>query len=490
MASALIMFNAGMKDSLSESLVRSITDARIADKTLLVDSPSQLSEVRVDCAIICHFERTMAVTQGKEALERNGTHPLAVELVDLNMFLRLSTIDVNSCTLAALRATFKKLKGSLTGKATASLVPTHGTNFSKRDLVQYMSKGFKAYRQIPMVEDQCYSKHGCAACMNACPYSAITLEGDHVRVLQSQCVECGLCTVACPEYYIQVPTFLEHVQQLMVSSLADSLKGSDATVLFTCRYGFRMLEGNVRDHKGRDFVPIEIPCVASFSHLALMKARQKGLKIKLVCPEKTCKAREGAVEYAQMTMGMFPDSKEITITDGLDIDSLDISFKRDPQIIDFRGGKRHVLSRYLGTDTDKPSLKHRKLSFFNAIVDQNKCNMCGSCANTCVPEALKVVNVEGKDALQFEHSKCIACMGCERVCKPNAIKIVRELDFKTLNKTVTLMVDRSKCSMCGKTMEVPAIDEPAAESEQIPYDTVSEMNDCCEDCRKSLLAGR
>ncbi len=488
MTSALVIFNKGKKDSMIESLVKIITDANITGQTLLVEDPSQLSNVKVDSAIICYFEQAVTVIQIKEALEQNGTHPLAIELIDLNMFLRLSTKDVYACTLAALRAIAKKLKGSMTEKATPSLVPTHGTNFSKRDLVKYMSKGFQTYRQIPMVEDPCLAKHGCASCMNACPYSAITLDGDHVNVSESKCVECGLCTIACPEYYIQVPTFLEQVQQIMVNSLAESLRGKDATVLFTCRYGFRMLEGNVRDHKGRDFVPIEIPCVASFSHLALMKARQKGLRIKLVCPEKSCKAREGAEQYAEITSGMFPDFKEIAITDGLDLDNLDTSSpKIGLQNIDLQGSKREVLSRFLGTDAEnRPALKHSKLSFFRAIVDQDKCNMCGACAKACIPEALKVVDVNGRDTLQFEHSKCIACMGCERVCEPNAIKIVRELDFRSISRTVTLMEDRSKCSMCGKTMDPLTIKHP----EQLPSDdSASEMIDCCEDCRKSLLAG-
>jgi len=489
MTIALFIFNAGKKDSMADSLVRAIADANITDRTLLVEDESQLSDLKVDSAIICHFDQRITVSPVKEALERNGTHPVAIELIDLNNFLRLSTNDVNNCAVAAIRAVAKKLKGSMAQKTTPSLVPTHGTTFDKRDFVKYMMKGFKTYRQIPVVEDSCLAKYGCASCVNACPYSAITLNGNNVQVSPSRCVECGLCTIACPEYYIQVPTFLEQVQQAMINSLADSIQGKDVTVLFTCRYGFRMLQENGKQHNGRDFIPIEIPCIASFSHLALMKARQKGLKIKLVCPEKSCKAREGAEQYAQITAGMFPDLTEIAITDGLDLDKLEIqSPKQFSQIIDFSGRKREVLSRFFEANADKmPKLKHARLPFFNAVVDQNKCNMCGACAKACVPEALKIANINGRDTLQFEHSKCIGCMGCERVCQPNAIKIARELDFGSINRTVKLMVDRSKCSMCGKTRDPSTI----IHSQQLPSnESDSEMMDYCEDCRKSLLAWR
>jgi|GEM_PF-2212934 len=488
MTSALIIFNTDDKDSMTKSIVNIIADANITDQTLLVGDASQLTDVKVDHAIICHFGEVATVYLIKEALEHNGTHPLAIELVDLNMLLRLSTKDVYACVLAALRAIAKKLKGSMTEKTTPSLVPTHGTHFSRRDLIKYMSKGLTTYRQIPMVEDPCLAKHGCAACMNACPYSAITFDDNRVKVSQSKCVECGLCAVACPEYYIQVPTFLEQVQQIMISSLADSLKDKDATVLFTCRYGFRMLKGDVRDHKGRDFVPIEIPCIASFSHLALIKARQKGLKIKLVCPEKTCKAREGAEEYAQITSGMFPDFKEIAITDGLDLDNLDTSPPEiGSQIVDLQGGKREVLARFFATNAgNMPTLKHGRLPFFTAVVNQNTCNMCGSCAKICAPEALKIININGRDTLQFEHSKCIGCMGCERVCKPNAIRITRELDFTLMDRTMKLMQDKNVCRMCGQIINTSNIDK----SQQLSSDKSTEMEDCCEDCRKSLLAWR
>jgi len=112
--------------------------------------------------------------------------------------------------------------------------------------------------------------------------------------------------------------------------------------------------------------------------------------------------------------------------------------------------------------------------------------MCGACAKTCVPEALKIVNTNGRDTLQFEHSKCIACMGCERVCEPNAIKIIRELDFRTVGRTVKLMIDRSKCSMCGQTIDPSTINK----SQQLSADESAEIEDYCEDCRKSLSAWR
>jgi hypothetical protein len=49
------------------------------------------------------------------------------------------------------------------------------------------------------------------------------------------------------------------------------------------------------------------------------------------------------------------------------------------------------------------------------------------------------------------------------------------------------MEDRSKCIICGKTMDSLAIEH----SQQLPSGgNASEMRDYCEDCRKSLLAGR
>ncbi|MDO5582340.1 MAG: 4Fe-4S binding protein [Planctomycetia bacterium] len=39
---------------------------------------------------------------------------------------------------------------------------------------------------------------GCAACVDACPCGAISIEDDKANVNADECVECGACVDACP----------------------------------------------------------------------------------------------------------------------------------------------------------------------------------------------------------------------------------------------------------------------------------------------------
>ncbi len=39
---------------------------------------------------------------------------------------------------------------------------------------------------------------GCGACVDACPVSALELNGDKIKVDEAACVDCGACTGACP----------------------------------------------------------------------------------------------------------------------------------------------------------------------------------------------------------------------------------------------------------------------------------------------------
>jgi len=39
---------------------------------------------------------------------------------------------------------------------------------------------------------------GCGACVDACPVSAIKVDGDKAKVSEGDCIECGACAGTCP----------------------------------------------------------------------------------------------------------------------------------------------------------------------------------------------------------------------------------------------------------------------------------------------------
>ncbi|MHA2061775.1 MAG: 4Fe-4S binding protein, partial [Candidatus Sifarchaeia archaeon] len=65
-------------------------------------------------------------------------------------------------------------------------------------------------------EDLCV---GCAKCTNVCPYKAITLEGDIVKVIDVKCKGCGSCSATCPIGAIQVRHYRDEQYLEMLEGL-------------------------------------------------------------------------------------------------------------------------------------------------------------------------------------------------------------------------------------------------------------------------------
>lgn len=62
-------------------------------------------------------------------------------------------------------------------------------------------------------------------------------------------------------------------------------------------------------------------------------------------------------------------------------------------------------------------------------IDQELCLQCGSCADQCPAEAIKV-GKKGKweDKYRITLKNCLGCGSCESVCPAGAIKNVEKID--------------------------------------------------------------
>lgn len=68
----------------------------------------------------------------------------------------------------------------------------------------------------------------------------------------------------------------------------------------------------------------------------------------------------------------------------------------------------------------------RKFIFNRPVVIEDKCTLCGKCADIC-PTQKKAVKIAGNNnskRVKFKYSKCIRCFCCQETCPYSAIKIV------------------------------------------------------------------
>ncbi len=88
------------------------------------------------------------------------------------------------------------------------------------------------------------------------------------------------------------------------------------------------------------------------------------------------------------------------------------------------------------------------------IIDREKCNLCGICAEFC--EAFKMVEKDPSpedpmpyEDILFDEEKCDYCKLCEEICPEEAIKVEgKRIEFK-LDKIAEIRIDQEKCSHCA-----------------------------------------
>lgn len=54
-------------------------------------------------------------------------------------------------------------------------------------------------------------------------------------------------------------------------------------------------------------------------------------------------------------------------------------------------------------------------------VDEEKCNGCGTCVDTCPVE---VYEIQNEKSVPVKPEECLACRACEAACPNNAIEII------------------------------------------------------------------
>ena len=84
-----------------------------------------------------------------------------------------------------------------------------------------------------------------------------------------------------------------------------------------------------------------------------------------------------------------------------------------------------------------------------AVVDGDRCTLCGACVQECPANAFSLERREGGEELYFLPGRCIACRYCEEICPENALEIKRGVPAdpgkwrKVASETVV------RCLACG-----------------------------------------
>ncbi|WP_041358249.1 4Fe-4S binding protein [Nitrobacter hamburgensis] len=355
---------------------------------------------------------------------------------------------------------------------------------------------------------------GCHRCLDLCPTSAITPDGDHVAINAEICAGCGQCAAACPtgaaSYALPPADVLVHKLRAMLMAYQKG-GGADAIVLLhDGEHGTPLIEALARHGEGlpANVLPLGVNEVTQVGLEAIVAAfayGAAGLRLLL-----RAKPRHATVGLGKTT------ALAETILAGLGLHGLRVSTIEtdDPDALGAAlygitpaAAVQHPASfRTVGRTRDVLRFALRELHrvapapvdvialpdgapFGTLEVDVEGCTLCLSCVSACPTGAL--YDDPERPVLRFTEDACVQCGLCQATCPEKVIKLVPQIDFRAATAPARTLKEEEPalCVRCHKPFGVKStIDRVAAklEGRHWMYPNANKRVDAirmCADCR-------
>ncbi|MBV8338016.1 MAG: 4Fe-4S binding protein, partial [Alphaproteobacteria bacterium] len=386
-----------------------------------------------------------------------------------------------------------------------------------RDLVGSFDKP----RYVTFEADLCAHSRsrivGCHRCLDLCPTSAISPDGDHVAIDEGICAGCGQCAAVCPTgaaTYALPPSdaLLRKLRTLL--TVYREAGGTSPILLFhdeehggalidaLARYGDG-LPPNVLPFTVNEATQIGLDCVAAvFAYGAaevqvLLRAKPRhdpaGLyqTIAFAEPILTAFGLEGARIATIETDDPFALGDRLhQVTPGASV--------ARPARFEPAGGGRDLLRLAVrelrrAAEASAEVIPLPAGAPFGAVEVGEGCTLCLSCVSACPTGALS--DDPDRPLLRFTEDACVQCGLCKATCPEKVITLVPRLAFGAPAATRVLREEEPFCCIrCGKPFGVKSTIErilAKLEGRHWMYQSAPQRLDLikmCEDCRVVAVA--
>jgi ferredoxin len=317
-------------------------------------------------------------------------------------------------------------------------------------------------------------KVGCSKCLDHCPASAITPNGDSVVIDPGICDGCGNCAAHCPTGAISYayPSRADLITRVQAVARTYLAAGGDAPVLLLhdAKHGTPLIGAMARYGRGLPaaVVPLELHSTSGIGHDLLAAAFAVGFRTIVILSDPARAEEMGTVaaevDLLETLVAGFGHAgpRVVTLLES-DPDLVEASLYELPARAEITragpspvGSKREV-ARFALTalsDAGKPANDTVPLPagapYGRVAVDTATCTLCLACVSACPAQALR--DRADKPQLRFVETACVQCGLCATTCPEKAIRLEPRWSLRP-DAAVPVVLHEDEpalCVSCGK----------------------------------------
>ncbi len=262
--------------------------------------------------------------------------------------------------------------------------------------------------------------------------------GPTAQVDPTRCVHCGACSAVCPTGALQSPVFSDDEYRAFLrefASRADSFENPLA--VFTCDSGISMPEAEARSGMGlqEGMVAVRSPCAAPLGWPHYLSAASAGVPVLSVCPaEEEPRHPEiggadvrfrAASEVLQGTYRTLVSHRTLRPSEKLSEVCDEVSRKAVRRLgagFTPPGPRTDAMLAVPLAVVAEAEVRLPGMNTFDVSVN-DKCTLCGTCANVCPVKAFRLSESGGEVELRFHPSQCTGCGICVAECPEDAMDV-------------------------------------------------------------------